>query len=58
MSDFGPLSYFLGVEILHSAKGYYLSLSKYIQDLISRLALLITGRCCAMDLHLQLRPTE
>jgi len=25
MSDLGPLSYFLGVEILRSAKGYYLS---------------------------------
>jgi len=25
MSDLGPLSYFLGIEVIHSAKGYYLS---------------------------------
>jgi hypothetical protein len=25
MSDLGPLTYFLGIDILHSAKGYYLS---------------------------------
>jgi hypothetical protein len=31
----GQLSYFLGIEVLHSAKGYYLSQSKYIQDLIA-----------------------
>lgn len=36
MTDLGPLSYFLGIEVLHSAKGYYLSQPKYIQDLIVR----------------------
>ena len=26
MTDLGPLSYFLGIEVLHSEKGYYLSI--------------------------------
>ena len=36
MSDLGPLSYFLGIEVHHSPKGYFLSQSKYIEDLIGR----------------------
>ena len=54
MSDLGPLSYFLGIEVQHSPKGYFLSQSKYIEDLIgcSRTA------ATPMDLHLQLRPTD
>jgi len=36
MSDLGPLSYFQGIEVLHSSKGYYLSQSKDIRDLIAR----------------------
>jgi len=36
MSDLGPLSYFLGIEVKRSPKGYQLSQSKYIQDLIAR----------------------
>jgi histone deacetylase 1/2 len=30
ISDSGPLSYFIGIEVSHSANGYYLSQSKYI----------------------------
>ena len=59
MSDLGPLSYFLGIEVSHSANGYYLSQSKYIQDLIVRSG--ITNNCTAatpMDMHLQLRATD
>jgi hypothetical protein len=59
MSNLGPLSYFLGIEVLHSAKGYYLSQSKYIQDLIARSGLTDTRTAITpMDLHLHLRPTD
>ena len=59
MSDLGPLSYFLGIEVLHSAKGYYISQSKYIQDLIARSGI-TDNRTVAtpMDLYLQLHPTD
>jgi hypothetical protein len=40
MSDLGPLSYFLGIEVRHSPRGYFLSRSKYIHDLIDRFVLL------------------
>ena len=58
-SNLGPLSYFLRIEVLHSTKGYYLSQSKYILDLISR-SNLTDNRTAAtpMDLHLQLHPTD
>jgi hypothetical protein len=53
MSNLGPLSYFLGIEVLHSAKGYYLSQSKYIQDLIARSGLTDARTAITpMDLHL------
>jgi hypothetical protein len=59
MSNLGPLSYFLGIEVLHSAKGYYLSQSKYIQDLIARSGLIDTRTAITpMDLHLQFHPTD
>ncbi|XP_066367989.1 uncharacterized mitochondrial protein AtMg00810-like [Miscanthus floridulus] len=59
MSDLGPLSYFLGIEISHSANGYYLSQSKYIHDLIVRSGI-TDNRTAAtpMDMHLQLRATD
>jgi hypothetical protein len=53
MSDLGPFSYFLGIEVNQSAKGYHLSRSKYIRDLIVRSG--ITDNQTAaipMDLHL------
>jgi hypothetical protein len=34
--DLGPLSYFLGIEVSHSAEEYYLSQSKYIKGPIAR----------------------
>jgi hypothetical protein len=53
ISDLGQLSYFLGIEVLHSAKGYYLSQSKYIQDLIARSGLTDARTAITpMDLHL------
>jgi hypothetical protein len=39
-------------------KGCYLSQSKYIQDLLTRLGLIDTQKLQLMDLHLQLRPTD
>ena len=59
MTDLGPLSYFLGIEVLHSENGYYSSQSKYIHDLIARSGI-SDNRTAAtpMDLHLQLRPTD
>ncbi|KAG8095121.1 hypothetical protein GUJ93_ZPchr0012g20650 [Zizania palustris] len=59
MSDLGRLSHFLGIEVLHSAKGYYLSQSKYIRDLISRSGIIDNRTSVThMDLHLQLRSTD
>uniref|UniRef100_J3LBB7 1,3-beta-glucan synthase n=1 Tax=Oryza brachyantha TaxID=4533 RepID=J3LBB7_ORYBR len=57
--DLGPLSYFLRIEVTYSAKGYYLSQSKYIQDLIDRSGI-IDNRTVAMPMEhdLQLRPDD
>jgi hypothetical protein len=59
MSDLGPLSYFLGIEVRHSLRGYFLYQSKYIHDLIDRSGI-SDNRTAAtpMDLHLQIRPTD
>lgn len=37
MKDFGPLQYFLGVEVLKSATGLHLSQTRYTQDLLNDL---------------------
>jgi len=59
MSDLGPLSYFLGIEVLQSPKGYYLSQYKYIQDLVARSGISDNRTATTpMDLHLQLRPSD
>jgi len=59
MTDLGPLSYFLGIEVSRSDKGYYISQSKYIQDLIARSGITDTRTAVTpMDIHLQLRPTD
>ena len=59
MSDLGSLSYFLGIEIESTAAGYYLSQSKYIQDLLARSGLTDTRTAATpMELHLHLKPSD
>jgi hypothetical protein len=59
MSDLGPLSYFLGIEVKQCANGYYISQTKYIQDLIARSGITDNQMTATpMDLHLQLLPTD
>ena len=59
MSDLGSLSYFLGIEIDSTAAGYYLSQSKYIQDLLARSGL-TDARSAAtpMELNLHLKSSD
>jgi hypothetical protein len=59
MSDFGALNYFLGIEVLQTRNGVYLSQAKYIQDLLDHSGLSDTRTVATpMDLHLSLRPTD
>jgi len=59
MSYLGPLSYFLGIEVKQCANGYYISQTKYIQDLIARSGITNNWTTATpMDLHLQLHPTD
>jgi hypothetical protein len=39
MIDLGPLCYFLGIEVSSTSDGFYISQEKYIQDLLTRVAL-------------------
>jgi len=59
MSDLGSLSYFLGIEIDSTAAGYYLSQSKYIQDLLACSGL-TDARSAAtpMELNLHLKSSD
>jgi hypothetical protein len=59
MSDLGPLSYFLGIEVQQTQKGFYLSQSKYIQDLLDHSGI-TDARIVAtpMDIHLKLHPKD
>ena len=51
MKDLGPLSYFLGLEVLSSGDGLFLSQAKYASDLVSQAGL--TG--CKIE-HTTLEP--
>jgi hypothetical protein len=59
MSDIGPLRYFLGIEILFTPKGFFLSQEKYIHDLLDR-ASLTNHRTIEtlMELNIHLTPTD
>jgi len=49
----------LGIEVLQSTKGYYLSQSKYILDLVARSGLSDHRRAATpMELNLKLRPSD
>ena len=39
MKDLGHLNYFLGLEIIHSTNGLYITQAKYTSDLLSRAGL-------------------
>jgi hypothetical protein len=59
MSDLGPLSYFLGIEVKSTSNGYYLSQHKYLHDLITRSCLTDTRTTTTpMELNLQFRPND
>jgi hypothetical protein len=59
MSDLGPLSYFLGIEVESTATGYYLSQAKYIHDLLDRLGLTDTRTAATpMEIHLHLKSSD
>ena len=59
MSDLGPLSYFLGLEVESTAAGYYLSQAKYIRDLLTRSGLTDTRTAATpMELHLHLKSSD
>ena len=34
MNDLGPLQYFLGIKVVYSPRGYFLSQSKYVVDIL------------------------
>jgi hypothetical protein len=59
MSDLSPLRYFLGIEILFTPEGFFLSQEKYIHDLLDR-ASLTNHRTIEtlMELNIHLTPTD
>lgn len=45
LKDLGPLSYYLGVEVVRTAAGMFLLQTKYINDLLSRIGMLHLKPC-------------
>uniref|UniRef100_A0ACD5YHE3 Uncharacterized protein n=1 Tax=Avena sativa TaxID=4498 RepID=A0ACD5YHE3_AVESA len=59
MTDLGPLRYFLGIEVSSTSAGFYISLEKYIQDLLARAALGDERTVeTLMELNVKLQPTD
>ncbi|KAK1663670.1 hypothetical protein QYE76_051829 [Lolium multiflorum] len=59
MTDFGPLHYFLGLEVSSTSDGFYISQEKYIQDLLTRAALGDERTVeTPMELNVHLRSTD
>lgn len=59
MSDLGPLSYFLGIEVTSTVDGYYLSQHRYIEDLLAQSGLTDSRTTTTpMELHVRLRSTD
>lgn len=56
MKDLGHLSYFLGLEVSHNSKGYYLFQAKYAFDLFSR-AGIPDGKTISTSLELNCKLT-
>ena len=55
IKDLGMLKYFLGVEVMRSKRGIFLSQRKYVLDLLSKTGKLATKPCqspMAQSLHL------
>ncbi|CAN6716976.1 unnamed protein product [Malus baccata var. baccata] len=45
IKDLGPLHYFLGIQITHSATGLFLSHSKYVTDLLNKTDMALSKSC-------------
>ncbi|WVZ83075.1 LOW QUALITY PROTEIN: hypothetical protein U9M48_030255 [Paspalum notatum var. saurae] len=59
MSDLGSLTYFLGIEVISTPNGYYLSQQKYIRDILDRAGLTDQRPMdTPMELHLCLCATD
>ncbi|GFZ14564.1 hypothetical protein Acr_24g0007540 [Actinidia rufa] len=59
MKDLGPLRYFLGIEVASSPKGYLLSQTKYITDIIHRASLTDDKTVdTLLELHAKLSATD
>ena len=59
MTDLDQLSYFLGLELTSSDRGFQLSQQRYTLDLLARAALSDSHTVdTPMELHLQLRPDD
>jgi len=59
MTDLGPLSYFLGIEVTSLPDGYRLSQQRYTLDILARSGLTDSRTASTpMELHLQLRATD